>query len=806
MPFKQMSSFSQQGRLTDYFNSLNLRPVSTFRPMKFFLTLSLIFFSAFALTQNKYTISGKINQTDSGEELIGATIKTTVNGEVVGAVANVYGFYSLTLPEGTYELTYSFVGFAPYTETVVLDKDITKNVEMSESKVLNEVVVTSEASNKNITSTEMSVEKLEMTQIKKMPALMGEVDVIKAIQMLPGVQAVGEGGSGFYVRGGAVDQNLILIDEANVYNASHLMGFFSVFNPDAVKEVQLYKGGIPAEYGGRLSSVLDVRMKDGNLKKYTIDGGIGSISSRLTLGGPIVKEKGSFIVSGRRTYADLFLKLSPNEDLRDNKLFFYDFNAKANYKINDNNRVYLSGYFGRDVLEIGNALRMDWGNGTAAARWNHVFTNKLFLNTTVTFSNYDYMIGEPEGSQAYEWTSNIKDFYLKTDFSYYLNPNNTIKFGLLGSYHIINPGKAEGVDVSILDEFEVSPTNGLEYAAYVSNKQKIGKRITANYGLRFSVFQNIGPGTYYTYNDDHSVKDTVTYAKGEIYNTYYGLEPRAGVTFLVNEASSIKASYNRTFQYIQMASNSTSASPFDVWFPASPNVKPQIADQVALGYFQNFKRDMYQASVEVYYKQMQNTIDFKDHATLLLNPYLEGELRFGRAFAYGAEFLVKKTKGKFTGWLGYTLSRAEREIEGINNSKIYPAKYDKTHDLTLVVSYDITPQFTASANFVYATGSAVTMPIGRYEYMGMIIPIYSDRNAKRLPDYHRADVALAYRTKKTEKRKWQGEWVLSVYNVYNRANAFSINFKQDEVNPEETKAEMLYLFGIVPSITFNFNF
>ncbi|MCH2234032.1 MAG: TonB-dependent receptor, partial [Crocinitomicaceae bacterium] len=665
---------------------------------------------------------------------------------------------------------------------------------------------TSEGTNDNIFNTEMSVEKLDIGQIKKMPALLGEVDVIKAIQLLPGVATVGEGGSGFYVRGGGVDQNLILLDEANVYNASHLLGFFSVFNPDIVKDVQLYKGGIPAEYGGRLSSVLDIRMVEGNYKQFALDGGIGTISSRLTFGGPIVKDKGSFVLAGRRTYADIFLPLSKREELRDNRLYFYDFNAKANYKLNDNNRIYFSGYGGRDVFEISDAFTMNWGNTSLAFRWNHVISDRWFSNTTFTYSNYDYFLSEPTGQEAFEWSSNIKDYYLKEDITFFMNTNNTFKAGGLVAYHAIDPGIAVGVDSSILDEFRVPLNYGLEYAGYISHEWKIGERFRANYGLRFSAFQNIGETTVYGFDDEFVVNDTTEYGKWETYNFNWGLEPRLGMTFLLSETSSLKASYNRTIQYIQLASNGTASSPLDVWFMSSPNVKPQIADQYALGYFQNFKEGMYQSSVEVYYKDIQNAIDFEDHATLLLNPYLEGELRTGRAWSYGAEFLVKKTKGKFTGWLGYTLSRTMRQIEEINNGNPYLANYDKTHDLSLIMAYDITDQFSVSTNFVYGTGAAVTMPIGKYEYMGMLIPIYSDRNAKRMPDYHRLDFAFTYKRKPKEGKRWRDDWVLSVYNVYNRANAYSINFRQDEANPSTTKAEMLYLFGIVPSITYNFHF
>lgn len=771
--------------------------------------ISFILFFGFLVnsySQENYTLSGHVTNGSSGEELIGATVKATVDNKMVGAVTNAYGFYSLTLPAGIHIVKYSFVGFEPLYDTIDFSGNLKHDIAISESSVLNTVVVTSENLNDNISNTNMSVEKLDIGQIRKMPALLGEVDVIKAIQLLPGVATVGEGGSGFYVRGGGVDQNLILLDEANVYNASHLLGFFSVFNPDIVKDVQLYKGGIPAQYGGRLSSVLDIRMIDGNFKKFTLDGGIGTISSRLTVGGPIVKDKGSFVVSGRRTYADIFLKLSKQENLKNNRLYFYDFNAKANYKLNENNRIYLSGYGGRDVFEIKDAFTMNWGNTSLAFRWNHVFNDKLFSNTTATYSNYDYFLSEPTGSEAFEWRSNIQDYYLKEDLSYFANGNNTFKVGGLVAYHAIDPGIAVGVDSSILEEFRVPKNYGMEYAAYVSHEWKIGTRFRTTYGLRFSAFQNIGETTVFGFNDNYEVIDTTAYAAWKTYNTNWGLEPRIGMTYILNETSSIKASYNRTIQYIQLASNGTASSPLDIWFMASPNVKPQMADQFALGYFQNFKEGTYQTSVELYYKNIQNSIDFEDHATLLLNPYLEGELRTGRAWSYGAEFLIKKTKGKFTGWLGYTLSRSQKQIDEINDGKAYFAKYDKTHDLSLILAYDFNAQFSISSNFIYGTGAAVTMPVGKYEYMGMQIPIYSDRNAKRMPDYHRLDFAFTYKRKEKEGRRWRDEWVLSVYNVYNRANAYSINFKEDAANPGNTKAEMLYLFGIVPSITYNFHF
>lgn len=773
--------------------------------MKHYFLLLFLMSQISFFAQKKYSVSGYIKDAGSGEELIGSQVK--VEGLGKGTTANVYGFYSLTLEEGNYTFTYSFVGYESKSIQIALTEDRKVDVEIAESsQLLEDVVILGEAEDGNVTNVEMSVEKLQIDQIKKIPALMGEVDVIKAIQLLPGVQTVGEGGSGFFVRGGAADQNLVLLDEASVYNASHLMGFFSVFNPDVIKDLQLYKGGIPAQYGGRLSSVLDIRMKDGNSKKFSAQGGVGTISSRLTVEGPIVKDKGSFVISGRRTYADIFLKMSKKEGLKDSRLYFYDLNMKANYKLNDNNRLFLSGYFGRDVFGFSDLFRMDWGNGTGTLRWNHLFNNKLFLNTSVVVSKYNYYLGQPSGSDGFEWTSGINDYNLKFDFNYFLNPSNTLKFGLQSGLHNFDPGVAKGVGESILDEYRMPKSNAIDYAAYISNDHKISDRISATYGLRYSIFQNIGEGTVYSYDENYAVKDTAIYKTGEIYQTYGGFEPRLGMRFSLDDKSSIKASYNRTRQYIQLASNSTSVSPLDIWFPSSPNVKPQVADQVAAGYFRNLKNNKYETSVEVYYKQMNNTIDFKDHATLLLNPYLEGELRFGKAFAYGAEFLVKKQKGKLTGWISYTLSRVEKQIDDINFGKRYPAKYNKTHDVSFVSSYELNKRVSASLTWVYSSGSAVTMPVGRYEYQGMIIPLYSARNAEKLPAYHRLDLSVTLAGKAKEGKKHSGDWVFSVYNAYNRANAFSINFKQSKTDPTVTQAEMMYLFGIIPAITYNFKF
>jgi len=764
--------------------------------------------------KQKTTLSGHITDVASGEELIGVNIYIKELG--TGGVTNVYGFYSLTIPRGTYEVTYSYIGYESIVETIDLAGSVVKNMELSiRGETLDEIVVTSEKKDKNVESTEMSTVNLKMTSIKKLPALFGEVDIIKALQLLPGVQSAGEGTSGLYVRGGNVDQNLILLDEAPVYNASHLMGFFSVFNPDAIKDMQLYKGGIPAQYGGRLSSVLDIRMKEGNSKKFTASGGIGTISSRLTAEAPIAKGRGSFLVSGRRTYADIFLGLSKNPEVKENKLYFYDLNLKANYRISEKDRVFLSGYFGRDVFKFSDEFKMQWGNGTGTLRWNHTFNNRLFLNTSLIYSNFDYLLGDPAGVDAFEWTSNIKNQTGKFDFNYYLNPDNTLKFGVHTTRYQFAPGHARSGtpdDGGIFNDIKLDDVFAWEHAAYISNEHKITPRLKATYGLRVSAFQNVGEAEVYSYDksnpEKYTVTDTTFYKKGEVYKTHAGLEPRLSLKYSLNDESSVKLSYNRTVQYIHLASNSTSASPLDIWFPSSTNVQPQRADQIAVGYFRNFKDNMFETSFEAYYKNMDNQIDFKDHAQLLLNEQLEGELRIGEGYAYGLEFMVRKQEGKLQGMLSYTLSRTERKIPEINNGKTYPNRYDRTHDISLFATYDLNDKWTFGSNWVYSTGAAVTMPTGRFEYGNMITPVYSDRNAARLPAYHRLDLSatLSPKSKKNPNRRFNHEWVFSIYNTYYRKNAFSINFVQDELNPTVTKAEKLYLFGIIPSITRNFKF
>lgn len=754
----------------------------------------------------KYTISGHVQDKSSGEDLIGATIY--VKELKIGTTSNIYGFYSISLVPGMYTIQYSYIGFEKIEQVIDLKENITYDIELATTEQkLDEVVITGEAINENVTSAEMSTIKMDVKTIRQIPAFMGEVDIIKAIQLLPGVQTISEGSSGFSVRGGSMDQNLIQLDEATVYNASHLMGFFSVFNNDAIKDVKLYKGDIPASSGGRLSSLLDVRMKDGNSKRFSGTGGIGSISTRLTLEGPIVKDKASFIVSGRRTYADIFLKLNPDPDIQNSSLYFYDYNGKLNFNINENNRIYVSGYFGKDVFKNPD-FKIGWGNQTVSLRWNHLFSKKLFSNFTFLYSKFDYELGVPEGDvNSFSWIANLKDYGGKADFNYYLNTNNTIRFGLSSTFHNFVPGAARGLgDEAFLTEYAVENINGLESGIYVSNEQKIGSRLTAKYGIRFSHFVNAGKATIYNYDDNYEMVDSTVYSKGELFSPYYGFEPRIGATYVLNEKSSIKASYSRTRQYVQLAQNSTAGTPLDIWFPSTPNVKPQIADQVAVGYFRNFRSNTIETSVEAYYKNIQNAIDFKDHAELLLNQLFEGELRFGEAWAYGLEFLVKYNFKKISGWVSYTLSRTERQINGINNNELYPATYDKPNDVSIVLNYNIIPRLTFGATWVFATGAAVTFPTGRYVYGNKIIPIYSGRNEYRLPNYHRLDLSVTFKSKPNPDKRWGWDVNFSAYNAYARKNPWVINFKQVPENPNETFAEMTYLFSIVPAITFNFKF
>ncbi|MFC6996572.1 TonB-dependent receptor [Rufibacter roseus] len=761
-----------------------------------------------AKAQQKITLSGYVKDKASGEGLIGATVSVReLSG--TGAATNEYGFFSLTLAQGTYTVVVSYLGYATYSQTIQLTSAQKLNIELQEDHTkLQEVVITNtEKKDENVRSMAMSTMKMQVTELKKMPALMGEVDVIKAIQMTPGVQTAGEGTSGFYVRGGGVDQNLILLDEAPVYNASHLMGFFSVFNADAIKDVQLYKGGIPAEHGGRLSSLLDIRMKEGNSKRFAASGGIGTLSSRLTLEAPIVKDKGSFMVSGRRTYADIFFKLSSDEGIKNNRLYFYDLNLKANYTLGPKDRLFVSGYFGRDVAG-NNSGAFNWGNATGTLRWNHLFNDKLFTNTTLIFSDFDYSLGSKEKSTEFTWTSHIIDYGLKNDYTFYLNPQHQLKFGVAGTFHKFQPGKVKPGPQSYFNEIKLDGTNAVEGAAYLSHEYQLSQQFTVEYGLRFSYFATVGKGTIYEYAEDGFTKTgSKEYGAMEVIQQYSGFEPRFSAKYELTESSALKASYNRMRQYLHLLSNSTASLPFDVWVPSIHYIKPQIADQVAAGYFRNFQDNTYEASAEVYYKHMDNQIDYKDNSEVFLNSRIDTVLLRGKGTSYGAEFMFRKQKGVFTGWVSYTWSKTDRTVPELNGGKAFPTRYDRRHSVNLVSTYQLNEKWSIGANWVYATGGAITMPVGRFEYEGHTYPVYSSKNGFRLPAYHRLDLAVTYdRPRSLTGKKYDSSWSLSIYNAYSRKNAFSISFRENEDHPEKTEAVKTYLFGIIPALTYNFNF
>lgn len=782
--------------------------------MKYFVSILFTFiFLSSGLSQHKdsdqksrFTLSGFIKD-EKGEALIGANIY--VESIQSGTVSNPYGFYSLTLPEGIYLFRYSFLGYQSREIEINLHESVNLNVNLeSKSEILDGVEIKAyDDDSKILKQTEMSSFMLQSKKVKLIPTLLGESDIIKAIQLLPGVQATGEGLSGFNVRGGNHDQNLILLDEGSVYNASHLIGFFSIFNNDVIKDAKLYKGDLPAQYGGRLSSLLDIRMRDGNRNKFSGSGGIGTIASKLALEGPILNKKGSVIAAGRRSYADIFLPLSKNEEIKDNNLYFYDLNFKANVQINENNRVFLSSYIGRDVFKYQNQYYMTWGNVTETFRWNHLFSNRLFSNFSFIYSDYDYRLGQTADITGVEWKSSLADLGFKYDFTFYPNPKNTIRFGITTSLYNFKPGYIKATsDSSIFNNYEIPRSRALEHSIYLSNEQKIGRRLAIEYGLRYSVFQNIGQAIIYNFNEKFEKVDSSTYRKGEIFNTYSGIEPRLRIRFSINPKSSIKGSFVSTRQYLHLISNSTAGTPIDIWLPSNPNIKPQRATQFTVGYFRNFPNKSFEISIEGYYKDMQNQIDYKDHADIILNPELEGELRFGIAWAYGLEILIQKTEGKLTGWIGYGLSKADKKFPDVNLGKVFPANYDKRHDLSIVTNYRISSRLTASLNWVYISGAPVTFPTGRYMFGNMVIPVYSERNGYRMPDYHRLDLAVNLKGKKKPDRKITGEWNFSVYNAYNRKNAWMIYFKANEDNPKITEAYKLYMFPVIPAISYNFKF
>jgi hypothetical protein len=772
--------------------------------------------------KQKFTLSGIITDSNNNETLIGVNIYFQETQSSINT--NQYGFYSITLPKGSYTVLVSYIGFQNVSKKVTLDKNTKLNLYLNDSQeMLDEVIVTGTNTSTLIRKPEMSVNKLAISSIKKMPVVLGEVDVIKSLLLLPGVTNAGEGASGFNVRGGGADQNLILLDEATIFNSSHVFGFFSVFNPDAIKDLKLYKGGIPANFGGRASSVLDIYQKDGSSKGFHANGGIGLITSRLLMEGPLVKNKGSFLIGGRGSYVHLFLKLS--EAQKNNIAYFYDLNTKLSYKLNNNNNLYLSGYFGRDVFAISKSFINTYGNSTLNLRWNHLFSDKLFSNLSMIYSDYYY--GLDLDFVGFEWDSGIKKYNIKYDFKNYISDKFKLNYGFNAIYYSFNPGTIKPSDASSGINFDqLDKKYAFEPALYVSAEQELSKRIAITYGLRYSMFYRLGESTVNIYEKDNPVifntdlqiyqKATPTatefYSKNKVIQNYNNLEPRLAVAYQLTDDTSIKGSYNRMVQYLQLISNTSSPTPLDVWMPSDNFISPQIADQVALGYFKNFHNDMYSLEVETYYKKIKNRLDYIDGADLIANKAIEQIVLNGQMRSYGLEFMLRKNEGKFNGWISYTLSKSEQQTPGrtanelgINNGAWYSSVYDKTHNLAVTGSYKKSEKWTFGANFVLQTGQPVTYPNGQYYYSGIVVPSYGLRNENRLPAYHHLDISATLTPTKNKDRNWKGEWVFSIYNVYNRKNAAAINFRQNS-DSGANEAVRTSIFGMVPAVSYNFKF
>jgi hypothetical protein len=774
----------------------------------------MAWFSAPAKSQEKVTLNGYVKDVENGEELIGVTVY--IPQLQAGTSSNSYGFYSLTVAPGRYQVQFSYVGFRTVTLEIDLQKDTSRNIELAaEATFIEEVVVEDKRPDANVEDVQMSRNTINMNQVRNLPALFGEVDIIKNIQMLPGVITAGEGTSSFFVRGGSADQNLILIDEAPVYDPSHLFGLFSVFNADVIKESELYKGGIPARFGGRLSSILEVRTKDGNNKELHGTGGIGSMASRIMVEGPIKKEKSSFIVSARRSYADLFLRAA-NED---NLVYFFDINAKINWRHNNNNRFFAAFYAGRDDFSFSDDFGFSWGNATATFRWNHLFNDRLFSNTSLIASNFDYALEIIDPAEGLKWTSNLQELSLKNDLSYFINPDNELSFG----YHItgrrFSPGKIQpNTSGSIFTTVELQNLYALDHGLYISNRQQLGERFTLDYGVRLSIFQQMGKTDVYVYEDPYDNvnvvrTDTLHYDAWDNIKTYVNLEPRVGLRYVLAPGQSLKVSYNRMVQNTHLIASGTVPVPFNTWNPSSTYLKPQLADQVAAGYFRNFNDNTYELSVETYYKAMRNVTDFADNAQLFFNQDLSTEFRQGKSSSYGVEVMLNKTKGRLTGSVAYTWSRTVREIDGVNHGNEFFANYDRRNVFNVYATYELNPRWTFGASFNYGTGRPITLPAGKFEFGNYNPDVITERNGYRLAAYNRLDLSATLKTRQRPDRKWKGEWVFSVFNVYNQQNPFTIytRTKQDDDgniigDGTEKEARLVYLFPILPSVTYNFKF
>ena len=786
------------------------------------IVLLFLCISSGLFAQNKFTISGFVKEKSSAEELIGANIVSEALS--IGVTTNAYGFYSLTLPEGDYKIRYSFIGYQDTLITLSLIKSERLDVEMTPyAQELSEIVLEADAIDK-IRSIEMSVNKLQTKAVKQLAAVAGEVDIIKTIQLLPGVTSVGEGANGFNVRGGSADENLVLLDEMTLYNTSHLFGFFSVFNADAIKDMKLYKGGIPAEYGSRISSVLDVRQKEGNANFTEVSGGIGLISSRLMVEGPLW-DKSSFMVAGRRSYGDLFLALSSDSSIRDNKLYFYDLNMKLNSWLGAKDRLFISSYLGRDAFKFGSLFASSWGNETLNLRWLHLFSDRVVSNLSYNFNDYDYLISIlPEGFE-FDWKSKIRNHQFKYDVSYFQSNKHQLKAGVsINNYHF-EPGIIKpAVDSSSIISFEMRDKFAFESAFFLQDEWRISERLLLKTGIRWSSFSRMGSDTILVYENEAplhydqmlgqyvngEVVDSLFYGDNELFNNYSAFEPRFSLRYQINESKSIKASYQKINQYLQLITNASSPSPVDIWAPSGPFIKPLIGEQYAFGYFSASEDQKWEFSTEIYYKKLKNTVDYVDAADLEFNNHLETEILYGIGRAYGLEMMLEKKYGKFTGWVSYTFAKTENLISGygvddpgINGGDWYPNPQDKTHDLSLVAFYKLNQKWSFSSNFVFATGIPTNYPKSKYEFEGISIPHYSgSRNHERLTNYHRLDIAATFKPKGNDLR----EWIFSIYNVYNRKNASSLYFRESIENSNQTEAVQLSIFPIIPSVSYNFKF
>ncbi|MFV8271039.1 TonB-dependent receptor [Flavobacterium sp. GT2N3] len=791
-------------------------------PKKIITFLVVLLSSLSSFAQEKFTLSGTIIDANSNETLIGVNV--VIPQLKTGVTTNEYGFYSITLPQGTYSVQIRYLGYQTLEQSIHLNQNIKNNFNLySTETALQEVIITDNKTKTDIQKPEMSVNKLSISAIKKMPVVLGEVDVLKSILLLPGVTNAGEGASGFNVRGGGADQNLILLDEATIFNSSHVFGFFSVFNPDAIKDLKLYKGGIPARFGGRASSVLDIYQKDGNSKGFHVNGGIGLISSRILAEGPLVKDKGSFLIGGRSSYAHLFLKLSKEQ--KNNSAYFYDLNTKLSYKLDSNNSLYLSGYFGRDVFSLNKSFTNIYGNTTVNLRWNHLFSEKLFSNLSLIYSDYYY--GLDLDFVGFKWDSGIKNYNIKYDFKNYISDKFKLNYGVNGIYYEFNPGTIKPSDANSGINFDqLDKKYAFEPALYINADHKITNKIALSYGLRYSMFYRLGQSTVNIYENDNPVifnsdlqiyeKATPIsaqfYDKNKVIKRYNYLEPRFSLAYQLNDDQAVKASYNRMVQYLQLISNTTSPTPLDVWTPSDSFIKPQITDQVALGYFKNFNEDLYSLEIETYYKEVQNRLDYIDGANLIANKAIEQIILNGQLRSYGLEIMFRKNEGKFTGWISYTLSKSEQQTPGrtpketgINNGQWYNSVYDKLHNIAITTSYNWNEKWSFGANFALQTGQPVTYPIGQYDYLDINVPSYGLRNDNRLPAYHHLDIAATLTPKSNKDRQWKGEWVFSIYNLYNRKNAASINFKQNS-DTGTNEAVKTSIFGVVPAVSYNFKF